>query len=66
MVGTIFSTPSRAEIIDDDRAGKAAMSKILLVDDDAFIVEAYSQKLRQAGFDRARLDVTPVQRLRTP
>jgi CheY-like chemotaxis protein len=27
------------------------MSKILLVDDDAFIVEAYSQKLRQAGFE---------------
>jgi len=27
------------------------MSKILLVDDDAFIVEAYSQKLRHAGFE---------------
>jgi DNA-binding response OmpR family regulator len=27
------------------------MSKILLVDDDAFIVEAYSQKLEQAGFE---------------
>src|SRR5258705_5779491 len=25
--------------------------KILLVDDDAFVVEAYSQKLRQAGFE---------------
>ena len=29
------------------------MSKILLVDDDAFIVEAYSQKLEQAGFEVA-------------
>ena len=27
------------------------MKKILLVDDDAFIVEAYSQKLRHAGFE---------------
>src|SRR5580765_7282101 len=27
------------------------MSKILLVDDDAFIVEAYSQKLSHAGFE---------------
>jgi DNA-binding response OmpR family regulator len=27
------------------------MMKILVVDDDAFIVEAYSRKLRQSGFE---------------